>query len=204
MNIELSLPVQPATLGIPPAVQLPPAPKGRGRKKDPQTPPATPPAAPNTPPADTTAAQKAALLAELNTAIENLNAQRGVLGAALKEYSSRTAVLVSVTKKLVESKLFGGEEIVNAIKSRAEKLGLGDKSISAILIKAGLRQRAPRSDKGSGKGDNSDAPANTTPPTTSLPSTPTALAAAIVSAFGGDKEKAAQFIGAAYTALKLG
>lgn len=196
MNIKLELPVtQPATLELPPQVELP-QPTKRGRK-----PKADAPSNPTTPPA---VDPKAALLAELNAAIDSLNAQRGALGAALKEFQSRSAVLTAVTKKLVDSKLFTSEEIVEAVKSKATAVGLGEKSISAILVRAGLRQRAPRSDKGQPRGDNAQPPAATAPTTPTLPTTPEALATAITAAFGGDKSKAALFIGAAYTALKLG
>ena len=198
MNIKLELPTQPATLELPPQVELPqPTKRGRKPKAD-----APNPTMPPTPPA---VDAKAALMAELNAAIESLNVQRGVLGAALKEFQSRSAVLTAVTKKLVDSKLFAPEEIVSAVKSKATSVGLGEKSISAILVRAGLRQRAPRSDKGQPRGgDNAQPPAATAPAPTALPSTPEALAAAITAALGGDKAKAALFIGAAYTALKLG
>lgn len=199
MNITLELPpTQPATLELPPQVELP-QPTKRGRKPkvgasanpNPTTPSAVDP--------------KAALLAELNAAIDSLNAQRGALGAALKEFQSRSSVLTAVTKKLVDSKLFTSEEIVSAVKSKAESVGLGEKSISAILVRAGLRQRAPRSDKGKSRdGGETQPPAATAPTAPTLPTTPEALAAAITNAFGGDKSKAALFIGAAYTALKLG
>lgn len=198
--------IETPTVNVPVVNVLPASRKGRGKNG-------------TIPPVDPSVSTKAELVAQFDEAWNYWRAGKDAVDAAKEGLSKRQGSLVEVTARLARSGLFKDGELIDLVKSRAEKAGMTPQSASHALIACGLRQRAKRNDAGKTKGPKNppanpptETPANPVPAVSmaatpaasapTLPSTPAELAKALVAKLG--KEAAIQFIKASYTEASLG
>ena len=125
------------------------------------------------------------------------------MGAAAKAMSVSRSTLKEAVARAAQSGLFTSDELIGIAKAAAKSAKMTDQAVSSALIAAGLRQRAPRSDKGKTRGETEETPA-TTPSTPAVPSVPPpttpadpkALALDLVKTLG--KAAAMEFLSVAY------
>lgn len=124
------------------------------------------------------------------------------MGAAAKAMSVSRSTLKEAVARAAQSGLFTSDELIGIAKAAAKSAKMTDQAVSSALIAAGLRQRAPRSDKGKTRGETPETPATTPatpavpPPTPAAPADPKALALDLVKTLG--KAAAMEFLSVAY------
>jgi hypothetical protein len=123
------------------------------------------------------------------------------MGEAAKAMSVSRSTLKEAVARAAQSGLFTADELIGIAKAAAKSAKMTDQAVSSALIAAGLRQRAPRSDKGKTRGETEETPA-TTPATPAVPpptpATPKALALDLVKTLG--RAAAMEFLSLAYHA----
>jgi len=148
-------------------------------------------------------ATKKSLVAGITSACTGYQDACEGLGKASSFLAVSRKGLKGAVELAAASGLFSSEELVKIVKSAAKSAGMSDTSASRALVAVGLRQRAERTDKGSGR-----KPKPTTedeiPPSEAKPETVTSesIASAAVAALG--KEGALVALARAYHLVKAG
>jgi len=163
-------PVAPAILGTVVSPVAPVAPKAKRTTK--------PKVAPVAPDSDTA---RAAFVARIESACAAYKVGCEGMGDASKRLSEYRATLKTAVEEAVKSGLFTKANLIEVATAAFVASGMSDTSVSKALIAAGLRQRAERSDKGTGKGGKT--------PEVPVVLTADALAKGLVASLGLDAAK---------------
>lgn len=118
------------------------------------------------------------------------------MGEAAKAMSVSRSTLKEAVARAAQSGLFTADELIGIARAAAKSAKMTDQAVSSALIAAGLRQRAPRSDKGKTRGETPATPAVPSVPPPTAPADPKALALDLVKTLG--KASAMEFLSVAY------
>jgi len=148
---------------------------------------------------------KKTLISGITAACEGYQGACEGLGKASSFLAVSRKGLKGAVELAAASGLFSSEELVKIVKSAAKAAGMSDSSASRALVAVGLRQRAERTDKGSGrKPKPDDADIDDAPPASAEPETvtPESIATSAVTALG--REGALLALAKAYHLVKSG
>jgi len=146
---------------------------------------------------------KRVLIAGIMSAAEGYQGACTGLGKASAFLALSRKGLRGAVELAASSGLFSSEELVAVVRSAAKAAGMNDSSASRALVSVGLRQRAERADKGSGRKPKPTADIDDAPPSSATEEvTPESIATAAVKALG--REGALIALAKAYHLVKSG
>jgi len=148
---------------------------------------------------------KKTLISGITAACEGYQGACEGLGKASSFLAVSRKGLRGAVELAASSGLFTAEELVKIVRDAAKSAGMSDSSASRALVAVGLRQRAERADKGSGRGRKPDDADTDDAPPTSAPEeevSAKSIATAVVAALG--REGALLALAKAYHLVKSG